>query len=86
MQPLLGAAQLLTGEVRDGSTGDPVASAVVRVQGMRGRAVTDSLGRFRMDAGVEAGYVEVARVGYRQALLPFQTGQSLTNGGNDQRQ
>jgi hypothetical protein len=77
LQPLLGAAQLLTGEVRDGSTGDPVASAVVRVQGMRGRAVTDSLGRFRMDAGAEAGYVEVARVGYRQALLPFQTGQSL---------
>jgi hypothetical protein len=77
LQPLLGAAQWLSGEVRDGSTGEAVGGAVVRVQGLRGRAVTDSLGRFRLDAGAETGYVEVNRVGYRQALLPYRTGQSL---------
>ena len=75
--PMTAAAQWLTGEVRDASTGEPVVAAAVRVQGMRGRAVTDSLGRFRLDAGMQAGHVEVARVGFRQAILPFQAGQSL---------
>lgn len=75
--PLLGAAQLLTGEVRDAGTGEPVGAAVVRVQGLGGRATTDSLGRFRLDAGSADGYVEVARVGYRKALLPFRAGQAL---------
>lgn len=65
------SAQPLRGVVRDSLTGQPVAGAVVsRVRGdsVEGRALTDSVGQFRLLLGTSR-QLSVRRLGYRELRI-----------------
>jgi MYXO-CTERM domain-containing protein len=52
--PMRGRAELLHGTVLDALTGEPVAGALVEVEGLERQAVTDAAGRYQIDVGEHA--------------------------------
>jgi TonB-linked SusC/RagA family outer membrane protein len=69
-------AKIVSGNVVDSASGDPVAGASVRVQGLNTGISTNSDGSFKI-AVRQGGILEVSNVGYKTVTIPAEFGEPM---------
>lgn len=74
-QAAIGQQTIVTGQVVDAATGEPLALASVRFLGSAFGGRTDSLGRFRVSGAGNITQVEFSLVGYRPMIKTIIPGQ-----------
>lgn len=64
-----GPSLVFSGQVKDATTGKPLAHATITIEGEQGAAVTDADGRFTLTLGHAEETVDVSMVGYTEQQI-----------------